>query len=62
MDQGVLLLYENVSVHKKRIVQAAIHECKFDQQNNPPYCPDLAPSNYYLLKKLGFHLQGTRFP
>ena len=44
------------------IVQAAIHECMFDQQNNQPYCPDLAPSNYYLLKNLEFDLQGTRFP
>ena len=45
---GVLLLHDNAPVHKSRVAQAGIRECKFEQLNHPPYSPDLAPSNYYL--------------
>ena len=44
-------------MHKSRVAQAAIRECKFEQLNNPPYRLDLAPSNYYLFQ----NLRGTRF-
>ena len=31
---GVLLLHDNAPVHKSRVAQAAIHECKFEQLNH----------------------------
>ena len=37
-------------MHKSRVVQAAIRECKFEQLNHPPYSSDLAPSDYYVSK------------
>ena len=43
---GVLLLHDNAPVHKSKVAQAAICECKFEQLNHPPYSPDLAPSDY----------------
>ena len=46
-------------MHKSRVAQAAIRECKFEQLNHPPYSPD--PSDYYLFQNLKFHLRGTRF-
>ena len=58
---SVLLLHDNAPVHKSRVAQAAIHECKFEQLNHPPYSPDLAPSDYYLFRNLKSHLHGTRF-
>ena len=58
---GVLLLHDNAPVHKSRVAQVAIHECKFRQLNHPPYSPDLAPSDYYLFRNLKSHLRGTRF-
>ena len=58
---GVLLLHDNAPVHKSRVAQAAIHECKFEKLNHPPYSPDLAPSDYYLFRNLKSHLRGTRF-
>ena len=58
---GVLLLHDNAPVHKSRVAQAAIRECKFEQLNHPPYSPDLAPSDYYLFRNLKSHLRGTRF-
>ena len=47
---GVLLLHDNAPVHKSRVAQAAIRECKFEQLNHPPYSPDLGPSDYYLFE------------
>ena len=58
---GVLLLHDNAPVHKSRVAQAAIRECKLGQLNHPPYSPDLAPSDYYLFRTLKSHLRGTRF-
>ena len=58
---GVLLLHDNAPLHKSRVAQAAIRECKFEQLNHPPYSPDLAPSDYYLFRNLKYHLRGTRF-
>ena len=52
---------DNAPVHKSRVAQAAIRECKFEQLNHPPYIPDLAPSDYYLFRNLKSHLHGTRF-
>ena len=48
-------------MHKSRVAQAAIRECKFEQFNHLPYSPDLAPSDYYLFRNLKSHLRGTRF-
>ena len=58
---GVLLLHDNAPVHKSRVAQADIRECKFEQLNHPPYSPDLAPNDYYLFRNLKSHLRGTRF-
>ncbi|XP_048241256.1 histone-lysine N-methyltransferase SETMAR-like [Haliotis rufescens] len=61
LTAGVLLLHDNAPAHKRRVAQAAIRECKFEQLNQPPYSPDLEPSNYYLFRHLKSHLRGTRF-
>ena len=42
-------------------LHAAVHECKFEQLNHPPYSLDLAQSDYYLFRNLKSHLHGTRF-
>ena len=34
---GVLLLHDIAPVHKSRVAQAAIRECKFKQLNHPPW-------------------------
>ena len=57
---GVLLLHDNAPVHKSRVAQGAIHECKFEHLNHL-HSPDLAPSDYYLFRNLKSHLHGTRF-
>ena len=54
---AVLLLHDNAPVHKSRVAQVAIRECKFKQLNHPPYSPDLAPSDYYLFRNLKSYLR-----
>ena len=51
----------NVPVHKSRVAQAAICECKFESLNHSPYSPDLASSDYYLFRNFKSHLRGTSF-
>ena len=41
--------------------QAAIQQCGFQQLNNPPYSPDLAPSDYFLFRVMKEFLRGKRF-
>ena len=52
---GVLLLHANVPMHKSRVAQASIRECKFEQLNHLPYSQDMAPSDYYLLRNSKSH-------
>ena len=58
---GVLLLHDNAPVHKSRVAQAVIRECKIEQLNHKPYSPDLALSDYYLFRNLKSHFCGMRF-
>ena len=39
----------------------AATECGFEIHPHPPYYPDIAPSDFYLLPKLKSHLRGTPF-
>jgi histone-lysine N-methyltransferase SETMAR len=58
---GVLLLHDNAPVHISAKSHAAIRECGFQQRNNPPYSPDLAPSDYFLFRVMKKFLRGKRF-
>ncbi|KAF7282499.1 hypothetical protein GWI33_002602 [Rhynchophorus ferrugineus] len=49
MKKKVLLHQDNASCHKSVKMMAKIHELGFELVPHPPYSPDLAPSDYYLL-------------
>jgi len=59
--RGVMMLHDNVPVHKAKKAQAAIAECGFQEMNHPPYSPDLAPCDYFLFRHLKKHLRERRF-
>jgi len=50
LSAGTQLLHDNVPVHMSANSQAAIRQCGFQQLNQPPYSPDLAPSDYFLFR------------
>ena len=37
-------------LHKSRVAEAAVRECKFEQSNHQPYSPGLAPSDYHMFR------------
>jgi len=46
LSHGVLLHQDNAPAHTCAVAMAAIRECGFELLSQPPYSPDLAPSDY----------------
>ncbi len=44
------------------MTQARLMECGINLLPHPPYCPDMAPSDYFLFPRLKRELQGRCFP
>ena len=61
VSHGVLLLHDNVSIDKCKIVQAAIRQAGFIELNHPAYSPDIALSDYHLLSNLNKFLRWKNF-
>ena len=53
--------HDYAPVHKSRVAQVTISECKCEQSNHPPQSSNQAPSDYYLFRKLKTHLFHMRF-
>ena len=58
---GVLILQDNAPTHMSQVAMTAMNECGFEILLHPPYFPDMAPSDFYLLPKLKSHLRGTQY-
>ena len=58
---GVWLIHDNVPTHKSLVAQQAVCNCESVQLNHPAYSLDLAPSDYFLIRNLTYHLRGTWF-
>lgn len=61
LGRQILFLQDNAPVHTGRIAKAAVKAAGFDEVNQPPYSPDLAPSDYYLFRDLKSALRGKRY-
>ena len=57
----VLFHQDNAPCHKSLAAMAKLNELSFELLPNPPYSPDLAPSDCYLFAELKKMLQGKRF-
>lgn len=53
--------FDNCPSHKKANVIQFLNDKKFTNVPQPPYSPDLAPSDYYLFSKLKDKLKGRTF-
>ena len=47
--KGVLFHQDNAPTRKSVVAMAAVRDWGFELVDHPPYSPDLAPSDYYLL-------------
>ena len=61
LTHGALLLQDNNPAHTSQVAMIVATECGFEILPNPPYSPDMAPSDLYLFPKLKFHLRGTQY-
>ena len=52
---------DNALAHMSTVTMAAIQKCGFQLIKDPPYSPDLAPSDYYLFLKMNKELCGHHF-
>ena len=50
--KGPLLLQDNAPVHMTQVVQAVEKDTVFEQLSHPLYSVDLAPSDFYLFRRL----------
>jgi len=57
----VLLYHDNVPAHTSAVAVAAVRECGFHLLNHPPYSPDLAPTDYHVLRSLIDSVHGHNF-
>ena len=48
LSHGVLLHHDNAPAHTSAVAMATIRECGFELLSQPPYSPDLAPSDYHV--------------
>ena len=55
------LHHDNVPARASRLVQSFLVEHEITQMTQPPYSPDLAPCDFWLLRKLKSPLRGKRF-
>ncbi|GLD62679.1 histone-lysine N-methyltransferase SETMAR-like protein [Lates japonicus] len=56
LTKGVLFHQDNAAAHKSVVAMAAVRDCGFELVNDPPYFPDLAPSDYFLFPNMMMRL------
>jgi histone-lysine N-methyltransferase SETMAR len=52
LSRGVRLLHDNAEAHTSVAGEAAVQCCAFQELNQPPYSPDLAPRVYFFVFKI----------
>ena len=55
------LHHDDVAACVSRLAQSFVVKYQITQVTQPPYSPDLAPSDFWLFPKLKSPLKGTRF-
>ena len=57
----VILQHDNARPHTAQLIKEAIKELKWEIMQNPPYSPNLAPSDYHLFRSLSNQINGVTF-
>ncbi|CAF4830065.1 unnamed protein product [Pieris macdunnoughi] len=56
-----LLLHDNARPHTAQQTATKLEELHLECLRHPPYCPDLAPTDYHFFRNLDNFLQGKKF-
>lgn len=59
--KDVLLLHDNASPHKSKVVKKYLEDQQLQVLPHPPYSPDLAPCDFWLFPTLKDRLAGRKF-
>ena len=61
LTKGVLLLHDNAPAHRALATQKKLAYLGFQWLDQPPYSPDLAPSDYHLFPGLKKTIERSQF-
>jgi transposase len=61
LTYGVVLVHDNASRHTAARTRALLEHFYWELFDHPPYCPDLAPSDYHLFTYLKNWLGSQHF-
>ena len=56
-----VFMQDNAPAHTSQVAMTASTECGFEILPHPPYSPDMGALDFYLFRKLKFHLRGTQY-
>ncbi|GFU79175.1 mariner Mos1 transposase [Trichonephila clavipes] len=59
--KGVVFHQDNARPHTSLVTRQKLLQLEWDTMSHLPYSPDLAPSDYYLLRSLQNYLDGKIF-
>ncbi|GFV47752.1 mariner Mos1 transposase [Trichonephila clavipes] len=59
--KGIVFHHDNARTHTAMLTQQKLNALGWKVLGHPPYTPDIAPSDYYLLKSLQNYLTGKKF-
>ncbi|KAG5322685.1 MOS1T transposase, partial [Pseudoatta argentina] len=57
----VIFLHDNARLHVAKVVKKYLETLKWDVLPHPPYSPDIAPSDYWLFRRMQHDLASHRF-
>ena len=60
-NEKVILKHDNARPHVATPVKTYLETLKWEVLPHPPYSPDIAPSNYYLLRSMAHGLSDQQF-
>ncbi|EFN88208.1 Histone-lysine N-methyltransferase SETMAR, partial [Harpegnathos saltator] len=55
------VLHDNARPHVAKVVKKYLETLKWDVLPHPPYSPDIAPSDYWLFRRIQHNLVGHQF-
>ena len=59
--KGIVFHQDNARPHTSFVTRQKLPQLEWDVLMHPPYSPDLAPSDYYLIRSLKKFLDGKTF-
>ena len=53
----VIIHHDNAPIHRSNLVQSFLKNNRIEQTGHPPYSPDLAPNDFWLIRKIKISLR-----